>query len=531
MRAARARSVRRTRGWAAGSVLLLALSAALAGCGGESSGGSGDAGRDTIRVAVAEPVGDLNPWDFLGQFHAMDLVYDPLVAYGEGGELEPALAESWEVSEDGRMVTFALRQGVTFHDGTAFDAEAAKFNIEQWAGQEKFSFLGAATVISSIETPDEHTLVLKLSEAYPPLIQELTIVRPVRFVSPTSAEGGNYTEPVGTGPWVYESSTDTTGAFARNEDYWGEKPSLEHVEMKVIPDSQTRLSALRSGEVDLIGGGYLAPINAVEAQTVEGDSSLELLTGDADTTMSLIFNPRGPLADPAVREAVSLATDVESINNVLYGGTDNVARGYFPPTVPHSGTPVERAFDPDAAAQVLDDAGWALDGKARSKDGKPLELELLLVSDPVHGMMDSRTVGQALQDAFAKVGIGVELRVVDGAAYFDEEAAGNFDLAFSTTYGAPYDPTNTVLSFLTSDAETPTWTTPELDGLVEAAVAAREPADLDAAYQAIYDYLEEASAFVPITNPPRYYAVRSEVDGFEIPPHEYHLDLTGVTIG
>ncbi|WP_340540639.1 ABC transporter substrate-binding protein [Nocardioides sp. GXZ039] len=518
---------RRRRIRSIAAVLVLALT--VAACGSTSAGGDED--RDTIRVAVAEEIGDLNPWDFLGQFHAMDLVYEPLVAYGEGGEPEPALAESWETSPDGRTVTFTLRPGVRFHDGTPFDAAAAKFNLEQWAGREEFSFLGSSEAISQIRTPDQRTVELVLSHPYPPLLHELSLVRPVRFVSPASAPEGKYTEPIGTGPWVLDSESDTGATFVRNEEYWGEKPELARVELRVMPDSQTRLSALRAGEVDLIGGGYLSPINAVEAQEIDSDSSLELLSGDADTTMSLIFNPRGPLADRAVREAISLATDVESINEVLYGGTDHVARGLFPPAVPHAGDRVERDYDPEAAAQALEDDGWRLEGETRAKDGTPLELELLLVSDPVHGTLDARTTGQALQDALGKIGVKVELRVVDGAAYFDEQAAGNYDLTFATTYGAPYDPTNTALSFLKTGVEIPIWTSAELDPLVDAAVAAQEPAELDAAYQAIYDELEEEVAFVPITSPPRYYAVRSDVKGFEIPPHEYHLDLTGVTLG
>ncbi|MBM9460158.1 hypothetical protein JK386_09600 [Nocardioides sp. zg-536] len=522
--------VRRRRGarrplWLATLALVLVP---LAACGGTMST---DGPRDTIRVAVAEEIGVLNPWDVLGQFHAMDLIYEPLVAYGDGGEIEPALAESWEVAPDGRSVTFALRQDVVFHDGTPFDAAAAKFNLEQWAGKEQFSWLGTAAVIEEVATPDQHTLVLELSKPYPPLLQELTLVRPVRFASPAAAPGGDFAEPVGTGPWVFESSDETGGVFVRNDEYWGEKPELDRVELKVLPDSQTRLAALRAGEVDLIGGGYLSPVNAVEAKAIDGDSSLELLSGEADTTMSLIFNPEGVAGDRAVREALSLATDVESINEVLYGGTENVAEGYFPPSVPHAGDRVERTYDRDAAAKVLDEAGWTMDGKRRTKDGKALELELLLVSDPVHGMMDARTTGQALQDELAKIGVTIELRVVDGAAYFEEQAAGKFDLTFATTYGAPYDPPNTALSFLKTGVETPTWATPELDRLVDAAVAASEPADLDTAYGKVYAHLEEQVAFVPITSPPRYYAVRSEVKGFEVPPHEYRLDLTGVTVG
>ncbi|MGL5808868.1 MAG: ABC transporter substrate-binding protein [Nocardioides sp.] len=518
------------RGTLAASALVVAI--ALMGCGlnTESPESSPGATRTTIKVATLEPVGNLNPWMFGGQFHAMDAIYDPLVAYGPGGEFQPALAESWEIAADGLSVTFKLREGVTFHDGTDFDAEAVKWNFEQWVGKEDYSWLGTSTVVEKITTSDARTVTLELSRPYPPLVQELTVVRPVRFVSPSSAADGAYADPIGTGPWKFESADDTGGVFVRNEDYWGTKPSLERLEFKTIPDSQTRLTALRSGEVDLIGGGYLSPISTVEAQQLAEDDSVQLLTGEADTAVALTFNTRGPLAEKAVREALSLATDTATLNQVMYGGSGNVATRYFPPSVPHSGTPFERPNDLDEARAVLDAAGWKIDGEDRIKDGKPLKLEMLLASDPQHGMIDSRATGVALQDTWAKAGFELDIRTVDGASYFDEEAKRDWDVVFSVTYGAPYDPTNTAMTFLSSTSDVAVWTSPELDALLDIAVSASEPGELDSAYQAVYDYLESEVAFIPITYPARHYAVGPKVRGFQIPPHEYRLDLSGVTI-
>lgn len=473
----------------------------------------------------------LDPQAFTGQFHALDLVYESLVSYGAGGEIEPALAESWQTSPDGLTVTFHLRAGVRFHDGTDFDAAAAKVNLDRWVGEPEYAFLVASRVIERVEARDAGTLVLHLSDPYPPLLTELTLVRPVRFASPTAASDGRVDEPVGTGPWVHQATSATGATFVRNDDYWGDLPSLGQVELVTIPDSQTRLSALRTGEVDLIGGGYLSPIGAVEAAQVAQDPGLELLTGEADTTMSLTFTGRGAAAERAVREAISLALDVEALNTALYSGTEGVPHGFFPESVPHSGTAVVRDLDPRRAAAVLDEAGWSLDGDIRTRDGADLALELLVTSDPVHGAADSATVGQAVQDALAGIGVRVTLRVVDGAAYTDELAAGDYDLTFTTTYGAPYDPSGTALTHLSSTADAPVWTSADLDALLGTALAATEDAELDAAYQAVYDYLEDEVAFVPITSQPRRYAVRAGVEGFEVPAHEYRLDLTDVTVG
>lgn len=505
---------------------LAVLIALLAACAPAA-----DRPADTLRVAIAEEVGVLDPQAFTGQFHALDLIYEPLVSYSGSGAIEPALAESWQTSPDGLTVTFRLRAGVRFHDGTVFDAAAAKLNLDRWVGEPEYSFLVAARVIESVVAADDRTLVLHLSEPYPPLLTELTLVRPVRFASPRSLAEEDFERPVGTGPWVFESADATGATFVRNDDYWGRLPSLQRVELVTVPDSQTRLSALRTGEVDLIGGAYLSPLSSTEAAELAADPELDLLTGEADTTVSLTFTGTGPAAERAVREAFSLTLDVAGLNTALYDGADSLPHGFFPASVPHSGTAVVRELDPGRAGAVLDQAGWRLDGDVRRRDGAELVLDLLVTSDPVHGAADSVLVGQAVQDAMARIGVGVRLRVVDGATHTDALAAGEHDLTFTTTYGAPYDPSGTALTYLSSAADTPVWADPTLDVLLGTALAATEDAELDGAWQAVYDHLEAEIAFVPLTSPPRRYAVRPGVEGFEVPAHEYRLDLTDVTVG
>lgn len=208
---------------------------------------------------------------------------------------------------------FELQQGVQFHDGTPFDAHAVKWNFDRWVGKEDYGFFRTSTVVQKVEATDPDTVTLTLSEPYEPLIQELSIVRPVRFLSPASvAADSAFARPVGTGPWRFESSSATEAVLVRHDGYWGDAPSLGRVSFRVIPDSQTRVSALRSGEVDLIGGSYLAPITPLEATGLQQTDGVRLLTGDPDTTFLLSFSTRGPAADRAVREAVGLAIDREA---------------------------------------------------------------------------------------------------------------------------------------------------------------------------------------------------------------------------
>jgi len=154
---------------------------------------------------------------------------------------------------------------VKFHDGTPFDARAAKWNLDRWVGKKRHNFFATSTAIKQVTATDESTLTLTLSKPYEPLLQELSFVRPVRFLSPASVDSKQkFTKPVGTGPWRLQSSSTNAATLIRNDAYWGPTPGPERVEFAVKKDSQTRVSALRAGEVDLIGGAYMSPITPTE---------------------------------------------------------------------------------------------------------------------------------------------------------------------------------------------------------------------------------------------------------------------------
>lgn len=521
--------------WLVIRLFSLALLTTLVACGGQDSPSmpiDSAAPASTLRVAFAEPVGVLDPHAFTGHFMALDMVYEPLVRYGEGGELLPALAETWEISPEGTEVTFHLRSGVTFHDGTAFDAETAKWNLERWVGEDDFSFLQASLLIKDIATPNKHTLILKLSRPYGPLLGELALTRPVRFMSPSSVnDEGKFQEPVGTGAWKFLSASDTTGVFVINEEYWGTKPDFQRVEIKLIPDSQTRLSALRSGEVDILGGGYLAPLSAIEADTLRDNQGFSVYSGLADTTLLLGFNPHRALVDQAVREAVSLAIDTEAISAVLYGEASVVARGLFPPSIPYATVSGSPLYDLAAAQEVFDEAGWTLEGNRRSRDGQVLSLKMLLIGDAAHGQGDSRNAGQVIADSLGRIGVTVNIDSMDGPAYFDALMAGDYDLAFFNTYGTPYDPSGTLAGFFTKNGgEAPIWQDEELEQLAEEALSAIGDDEITSAYRSVFEYLDQIIGFIPITHPPRYYAIGPRINDFVVPPSEYEFPWRGLSL-
>ncbi|GII64656.1 ABC transporter substrate-binding protein [Sphaerisporangium krabiense] len=523
-------------------VAALAVSLAFAGACSSGSGGapasgasgstSGASASTTLRIGLSAESGALDPHAFTGNFLLLDAIYEPLVTYGENGRLEPGLAESWTVAKDGKQVTFDLRDGVRFTDGAPVDAAAVKWNFDRWVGNERFSFFRASKVITAVEAPDPDTVVLKLSEPYEPLLQEMSIVRPVRLLSPKSvAADGRFQNAVGTGAWKLVSNTATGAVLERNDGYWGQKPRLKRLEFKVIPDSQARIDAMANGELDLAGGPYLAPITPVEARSLSGRDDVKLLTGAPDVSIMLGFNPKGPAGDKAVREAVIKSIDTASLAKALFLGQARPARRVFPPDVPDSGTDLRLGFDPAGAAGALDAAGYTLGGKTRVKDGKPLSLRLLIPAAPAEGQLDPRTMAAAIAAALGQVGIGVEITPVDAAAYYDERAEGRYDITFFETLGAPYDPSSSIVSLFTGDARAPLWATPATEDLVDKALFARDPASRATAYQALYDAVAADAGFVPLVYRPRLWAVRGEVRGFAVPATDVDLDLTGVTIG
>lgn len=139
----------------------------------EQTNNSGSKVEQVFTVAVSNEIREFNPHNYKSSFPALDLVYEPLVRYMPDGTIKPALAKSWKISDDGKTWTFQLRQGVTFHDGTPFDATAAKWNLDRWVGGKDHDWLPTANLIQSIATPDKYTIVLRMKKFYYAVAEEI----------------------------------------------------------------------------------------------------------------------------------------------------------------------------------------------------------------------------------------------------------------------------------------------------------------------------------------------------------------------
>lgn len=490
--------------------------------------------EQTFVIAVGSDPGPLNPHDYGSSFIALDMVYEPLVRYATDGSIVPALAESWEIAPDGLTWTFTLREGVTFQDGTPFNAEAVKWNFERWIQTERHNWLPSTTRIVTVEAPNERTVVLTMNDFYYATIQDLALVRPVRFLSPNSVGAdGAYARPVGTGPWQLEEYMPQQRAtFVPNPTYWGERPTLERVVFEVIPDAQARIAALLSNEVDLVGGEYVGGISLESLPVLQRNPNVQVFTEPGTTGYFLQMDTRkAPFDDVRVRQAMNHAIDRATISERLFGGLAEPAQGVFPESVPYaasSGSALYR-YDPEQARTLLAEAGWTPNADGiLTKDGEAMELTLVVDAAM---FPQAGSLAQVLQAQLKEVGIALTPRLLDYSGWLDAYYQQSYDLLMNITWGAPYDPHSSLSGvFSSASSSTIAYSDPELDQLIATALAARDDSERTSLFRQIWAHLDEQAAVVPVVSSSRVYALRSGVEGFTMAGTEYELNLQGISI-
>ncbi|MCS2610890.1 nickel ABC transporter substrate-binding protein [Halomonas dongshanensis] len=410
------------------------------------AGLAGPAAAETLGFSWPVNVGPLNPHLYSpNQMFAQVMVFEPLVKYQEDGSLAPWLASAWEISEDGRTYEFTLRDDVTFSNGEPFDAEAVVANFDAiLANRERHAWLELTNQIQQVEVIDEHHVRLTLQDSYYPLLQDLSLPRPFRFVAPSqlidgeSAQG--ITAPIGTGPWVLaDTRLGEYDHFVRNEHYWGEKPALEGVNISVIPDPNTRAIAFQTGGIDLIYG-VDGPISPDTFQRFEQMGQFTTEVSDPIATQMLAINSQQEATrDQAVREAINHAIDKQTMVDTVFYGTQPTADALFSPTLPYADVPLAPyAFDPELARQLLEGAGWRL-GDAegvRQREGARLSTDLVYVGNDAV----SKSMAEIIQADLARVGIETRLIGEEESSVYARQRDGRFGMIFNRTWGAPSDP-------------------------------------------------------------------------------------------
>jgi peptide/nickel transport system substrate-binding protein len=354
-----------------------------------------------------------------------ELVFNGLVAIGPDYAPAADLADKWDNPDDKTWV-FHLRQGVKFHDGSDLTAADVKFTYESVLDQAFNSPVRAFYLsVDKVEATERSTVTFTLKTPFAPFLSymDLAIV-PQAVVQKLGADFG--TKPVGSGPFKVDRwATGDTIELSANDSFFGGRPNLDRVRVKVVPDNSGRVVGLESGDLDFVQ----SPVSPQDVARVQTAAKLKVDRTPAAGYTYVNLNCADPiLADKKVRQALSHLVNKQQIIDTIYKGIGKPANG---PIVPgmwaYSADVPSYDYNPEKAKQLLDDAGWKLNQAAdgmRSKDGQKLSLTVRTHSeDP-----DRKQLIQVLQSEFQKVGIDATTSTVEFPAFFQDVQDGKYQV-------------------------------------------------------------------------------------------------------
>nr|WP_245397186.1 nickel ABC transporter substrate-binding protein [Citrobacter rodentium] len=468
------------------------------------------AAPDEITTAWPVNVGPLNPHLYTpNQMFAQSMVYEPLVKYQADGTVKPWLAKSWIRSADGKIWTFTLRDDVAFSDGEPFDAHAAAENFRVVLdNRQRHAWLELVNQIVDVKALSKSELQITLKSAYYPFLQELSLPRPFRFIAPSQFKDHETMRgikaPIGTGPWVLkESKLNQYDVLARNEHYWGQKPQIKKITVRVIPDPTTRAVAFETGDIDLLYGNEgLLPLDTF-ARFSQNPAYRTQLSQPIETVMLALNSAKAPTDELLVREALNHAVNKKSlIDNALYG-TQQVADTLFSRNVPYADIGLQaRQYDPQQAKALLEKAGWRLPAgkEIREKNGQPLRVELAFIGTDAL----SKSMAEIIQADMRQVGVDVALIGEEESSIYARQRDGRFGMIFNRTWGAPYDPhafmsSMRVPSHADYQAQQGLADKPLIDKEIGEVLETRDEAARQALYRDILTRLHNDAVYLPIS--------------------------------
>ncbi|MDY7099786.1 MAG: ABC transporter substrate-binding protein [Actinomycetota bacterium] len=516
----------------------------LAACGGDddddggsASEGGGDA-RPLVVGQVAEPASlDPGAVTAVNDFRINVNLYDGLVQYAEGSlDVEPALATEWTVDDSGTVYTFTLRDDVTFHDGTEFDAEAVKFNFDRMLDEnhpqyETGPFPLAEQFFGQIDevvVNDTYEVEFQLAEPWAPFLSNLAYPTGL-LVSPTAVEESGQDfgrNPVGTGPFMFVEWESNQGVtLEANPDYWGGAPAADGVVFRPLVESASRVAELRSGGVDMI-----VEVPPDDLVALRDDENFQIAEQAGPHVWFLILNAaEPPFDDVRMRQAANYAINREAIVDNVLSGWASVAKG---PIAEAFG----EAYDPDLAGYDYDpDEAMALIEEAGYGDGVDVTF---YVTEGGSGMLEPGTMAEAIQADLAEVGIDASIETYEWNTFLDqvnpglEGKAAMAEMAWMTNDPGtlPYLTLRTGAFPDEGGFNSGYYSNPEVDELIEQAQVATDPDERADLYHQMQQLVVEDAPWVFVASWKQNAAMTNEVSGFELHP-SFLLELDGTSVG
>lgn len=433
-------------------------------------------------------------------------VYEGLVRLDADGEVQPLLAESWEISDDGTEYTFQLQEGVTFHDGTEFNADIVKFSLErldEWSANTP-EMLSA---VESVEVVDDHEVTVMLSE--PDYDALFWLAGPLGTMFAPDSVDDLATEANGTGPFefvTYENAVRME--LARNDDYWGEAAGVAGVELTYFEDASAAANAIRTGGVDAI----LRSEAFDQFESFEAEEDIEVHVGSSQGVVVMSMNQEHEaLAEPEVRRAIHTAIDKEAVLAAATAGYGEILGGPSVPTDPYftdfSGT---YEYDPAAAEEMLASAG----------------AEDVSLTFNVPNRSYAEASAQVIQDNLEDVGIEVDLQTQEFPAVWVEENMVNqdFDLAIINHV----EPRN-MANYANPDYY---WgyDSAQAQDLFDQAAAATDDDEYVSTMEELTEVIVEDSPGAWLYNPPNVGLTTEGISGLPLNDLGVGIDLSDVTV-
>lgn len=514
-----------------------AMTLSLVACGGNSKkstekkddgevvAGTSDAKSEDndLVIAIGSNISSLDPHNIPDTMAiaATRGMYESLIKFDDEREITGQLAKSWEISDDSLTYTFKLNEGIKFQDGTDFNAAAVKGNFDRVFKKENNLRTRRTYIvtnddetetprIASIETPDDTTVVFKLTEPYSPFINKLTMFS---IISPTTLDQyGNdiMFHPCGTGPYVFKEWVEgdhTT--MTRNEEYWGEKASVDSVTIKEVPEAGSRTAMLQTGEADFV---YPMPADQISAVEGNGDITVNAVTSNIMRYVTLNMD-LPELKEQKVRQAMNYAIDKDAYIELMYAGYGVEATSTMPSVISYYSKQKPYNYDLDKAKKLMKEAGF--------EAGFKLTLWGENITQDVKGMT---FVKQQLE----KIGIEVEVvpmeqATIDDKIYVEKDQA-EINMWYVNWSASSFDADGSMRALLYSkmcpptSANTAYYNNSEFDKLMDDGLHTADPDKLAKIYADAQKIAWEDCPWLFLGNDKVVFASKSYLSGVNVAP-------------
>jgi peptide/nickel transport system substrate-binding protein len=478
------------------------------------------AGAQTLRMAWSQDATGLDPHTqtAFSSLRLLELIYEPLVRLDPELNVVPAIAESWEFSEDGLTLTFQLDPDAKFSDGAAVTAEDVKASFERLLDEEtaaaaRSNFLS----IESIDTPDPTTVVFNLSQPDAPILMAMATINAAVVPARAIADGSVATTAVGSGPFTLDAwDPNSREVLGKNPHWAGGEIAYDGIVVSVLPDETAILASLRAGQTDF------ALINdPLVATLVPDEPNLQLNAVGGLSYNVLQLNPSRPPMDVLeVRQAISCAVNRQEVLETALVGEGEVTG---PLTMPAYASDPSTLFcyeqDVERAKELMAEAGFP--------DGFSAEVIAATGEPPV-----ASAEAQVLQSQLAEIGIELEIELMELNVYVDRWLAADFDMAVALNGGRP-DPYPMYNRYFTKDGNllnVSNYVDDTLDSLMQQGRVETDPEKRKEIFQQFEAHLVEMSPWIWLSKPNIYTAQRDTVSGFESSPTGSLFGLTELTI-